>query len=148
MNKITLTKKLDSLAVVICGLIIFIIYLIDIKNDYYYFATHQKTIATIENIEKTEKYNPYKITLIYFNNNSFQNEKCSLFIKKKKGKELIESNQTNVTIAYTKQSSCDIYISDYKLPSKGMLVIRTIILIISGCGVIIFFLKTIKNERT
>lgn len=146
MNKITLNKKIDSWFVVFCSIIIFVVYFIDIKNDCYYFATQQKTIATIDNIEKTDKYNPYKITLIYFNNNTFQNEKCSLFIKKKKGKELIETNQSNIAIAYSKQNSCDIYISDYKLPSKGMLVIRTIILIISGYGIIIFFLKALKMK--
>ncbi len=135
--------KLSSAIVLTCTIIILIIYLIDLKNDYYFHITAKKTTANIEKIEKVHEYKPYVITLLYSNQNTGKQEGCKQKLDGRFGNKIIEENQKTIKIFYTEQNPCDIYIEGYKIPTKGKFVIHIIISLIAFSAALIFTRKLI-----
>lgn len=141
-----LKQKLSSIVVLICGLIIFFIYLLDLKQDYYFQATSKKTTASIEQIKKVERHKPYIITLSYLNEYTGNKEQCQLKLDGKFGKKVTERNFKTLDIIYTRQDSCDVYIEEYRVPSTGGLIVHLIIFLIATFGVFVFSKKVFKKN--
>jgi hypothetical protein len=136
-----LKEKLSSVIVLVSALLIFSVYLLDLKNDYYFHLTGKKTTANIQRIEKIHAYKPYIIFLSYSNDNTRKQQECVLKLEGRFGEKLNEENIKTIEIYYTKKNPCDIYIKDYKNPTKAGLITHLIIFLISIFATVIFAKK-------
>jgi hypothetical protein len=136
-----LKEKLSSVIVLVTALLIFSIYLLDLKNDYYYHLTGKKTNANIQKIEKIHAYKPYIISLSYSNDNTRKVQECILKLDGRFGEKLNDEKIKTIEIFYTEQNPCDIYIKGYKNPTKAGLITHLIIFLISIFATVIFSKK-------
>jgi len=141
-----LKQKLSSTIVLISGLMIAVIYLFDLRSDYYFHVTSKKTTASVKQIKKVEEYKPYVITLSYLNQNTGKREECELKLDGRFGGKVSEGNLKDIEIYYTQQDKCDIYIEAYKVPSKGSLIIHLIIFLTAAGAIIVFAKKLFKKN--
>lgn len=141
-------KNISALIVLLCALIITLIYFLDIRNDYYFHLTRKVATSDVEKIVKVQEYKPYIITLGYFNENTKNRERCNLKLSWKEGSKLHEENIKTLKIFYTKKGPCDIYVVDYKVPTKGSLVIHLAIFLISFSASIVFLRKLELKPRS
>lgn len=140
-----LKKKLTTLIVLLCALAIALIYVWDLKNDYYFHFSKKKSTANIEQIKKVHEYRPYIIALAYLNEKTNKQERCTLKVDGNTGSKL--NDGATIDILYTEQNACDVYIEGYKNPTKAGLVIHLVIFLIAVIACIVFSKKLLRKEN-
>jgi hypothetical protein len=128
-----------KLIILISGVILLIIYSLDLRNDYYFFKTGTTSIATI--LQTNE--NSYVIHISYYNENIKEEVKCSKKATRLFWKKIKEENTKAVDIIYTNKGACHFYFKYGKHPTIGSLIIHCIIF----C-VILFGTIMIANAKT
>lgn len=123
--------------ILLSTLAVLFIFLLDLRNDYYYHFTKKETVATIRELKRVEENKPYLITINYFNEYTNKESECTLKLNSRFGKKINELSTKTLSIVYTKNASCDFYIIDYKHPNIGSFIIHAFIFLIALIGVIL-----------
>lgn len=138
MNFDFLKTRLTKLITLVFALILLGIYYRDVKNDYYFYTSKKQTGAVVKELKKVKAYMPFILTLSYYNDFVRQDRECVIKLDGHYGKELSESLPDRIQIFYTRQRPSDVYIIDYKYPTKAAMALRLIIFGVLFIGSVIF----------
>lgn len=131
--------------ILLSALAVMFLFVLDLRNDYYFHFTKKETNAIVKNLQKVKGYRPYQLTLSYINDDKGARSECSLKVDGRYGKKLEENATHSIAIAYTKKNVCDIYILDYKHPTIGSFLLHDFLFLFSLLGVVLISKQILRK---